>query len=755
MAEKKDPCGKEPFPRKNEPKLSHNLDDDLGAITVEDTGPAFGEVVKKHQDVPWLKKNANVLILSAAGVVSLVLLLVLGSLLGWFGGGQKSKPAAVAVATPTVQPQPQASSSPAQPARQSGQPAPQTGQPATAGGPQIKTLQPPPGPQAPGQEPKKEEPKKPSLPDDVAKWKKNDYYRARKKNDSKLVQAVVYLGQTFRGKETAARGLTELLKPLPPEKPAAGATPAPGPAQPRSPADLTKLVEAIVEALGCNGSPAALDTLEQILAGRFATDDDKAAVEAAVKTLAAHPSDENDALLFRVLTAADALRPNDRAGPWPAKDLQPKALEWVKPAASSGLRTKLAEWLADRAGGFDPKEPMCAFLMTADPHNCGAQMVFYKKADTPKDTKVELEKQFLDYSSKALARYLKVPEDSLAGLGSSGISAGQFGGPAPMIIGGAPPGANAGPGQPAKPAEVNPAPHVAGQLWSDGFRTLLEPQLGAKSLEQQSQLLLLAGTIPCESTRAILAKILRKRWYEGPKPLETAGLADRLITDPGLLVAIKMGGPRKDSPSTSPPAAAGTGRRVNAPAGGGPRSAELKKKLDAEQGWMDLSAKLVDSWRKRLYAAAQAKEKAAAHSGGQADDAAAPKLPEGFELGPEATVKAAYHLSWPDDAPPEITKLDLGPLDVYYIRAEESNRIKKLKTFYVRQAKVSASETRMIDKSIWIDSLRTAMRKDRRRSLDVLITRTSGGTGNVAENNDEADFLVEALIIEIREPTKE
>ena len=47
------------------------------------------------------------------------------------------------------------------------------------------------------------------------------------------------------------------------------------------------------------------------------------------------------------------------------------------------------------------------------------------------------------------------------------------------------------------------------------------------------------------------------------------------------------------------------------------------------------------------------------------------------------------------------------------------------------------------------------MQKDRRRSLDVLITRTSGGTGNVAENNDEADFLVEALIVEIKEPTKE
>ena len=207
------------------------------------------------------------------------------------------------------------------------------------------------------------------------------------------------------------------------------------------------------------------------------------------------------------------------------------------------------------------------------PANCGAQLVFYKKADTPKDTKVTLEKQFLDYSSKALARYLGVPEDSLAGSGGVGIPLGQPGAMAPVVIGGGParPGAipggpppvvGPGPGQPAnqpaKPAEVNPAPHVVGQLWSDGFRALLEPQLGGKSLEQQSQPFLLAGTIPCESTRAILYKTLHKRWYEGPKALETAGLGDRLITDPGLLVAIKMGGPREES---------AVGRRGNAAGG--------------------------------------------------------------------------------------------------------------------------------------------------------------------------------------------
>ena len=175
--------------------------------------------------------------------------------------------------------------------------------------------------------------------------------------------------------------------------------------------------------------------------------------------------------------------------------------------------------------------------------------------------------------------------------------------------------------------------------------------------------------------------MLRKRWYEGPKALETAGLVDRLVTDPGLLVAIKMGGPRR-----TPSAAAGhRGREERhgySPPAGGAKAAEVAKKQQTEQDWMDVSSKLVDAWCKRLYAAAQAKEKADGQVGRVGRRHGRPKLPEGFELGPEATVKAAYHLSWPDDAPPEIAKLDLGLLDVYYVRAEESNQIKKLKSFY-------------------------------------------------------------------------
>jgi len=175
----------------------------------------------------------------------------------------------------------------------------------------------------PKEEPKKQPPKPPALPDDVAKWKKEDYYRARRENSPKLLDAVVRLGEKARGSAPAAQGLTDLLKPLPPAEPPAAGVP-PGAATPSAP-KLLGLVEKIVAALGNNGTEPARATLEQILAGTLTTDDDKVAVEAALKALAAHPCAENNAILFRVLTAPEALRPADRQGPWPAKDLRNKA----------------------------------------------------------------------------------------------------------------------------------------------------------------------------------------------------------------------------------------------------------------------------------------------------------------------------------------------------------------------------------------------------------------------------------------------
>ena len=342
-------------------------------------------------------------------------------------------------------------------------------------------------------------------------------------------------------------------------------------------------METIVAALGDNGSKPARKTLEQILAGTLATDDDKAAVEAALKALVTHPSTANDALLFRVLTAPEALRPADRQGPWPAKDLRAKAFEMIKTTASAALRTRLAEALPDRLLRATATNPARDLLLATDPLNCGAQKVLYEKESANKEAKGELknrlEQQLTGYSAAALARLLKIADDAPKG----GVPLNPAGGMPERTV--SPAG-----GTPDK-TETDLTLPVADLLWSAEFRGKLEAQLAElHSLERQTQLVLLAATIPQDSTRAALAKLLRKRYIDGPRALEEnaaggnegnrpgflfdqgnkptfpdqpnkAAFPDQLLTDPGLLVSVKML-PRRDTKGAGPIA----GRRNGAAA---------------------------------------------------------------------------------------------------------------------------------------------------------------------------------------------
>ena len=298
------------------------------------------------------------------------MLLIFGWQLGWFGGSEK-KGRDIA-----------AQPAPSQSAPSTSEPPPPSNRPVASSASSQKTED------AKKEDSKKEKNEDRPIPDDVSKWKKNDYYRARQENDPRLLKAVEWLGENAQGSEPAAQGLTDLLKPLPTEPPpsakpgAPNATqPAPGVAQPvpgvapsaaavkprvvrpRNQTELTKLVEAIVAALGENGTELARSTLEKILTGEQSTDDDKAAVAAALRALVLHPGPENNAVLLKVLLSPEDVRPTDRQGSVSAKDLWTKAFEYVKPAASVELRIKLAEVLAPRMVRLTASDPVREFLM--------------------------------------------------------------------------------------------------------------------------------------------------------------------------------------------------------------------------------------------------------------------------------------------------------------------------------------------------------------------------------------------------------
>ena len=539
--------------------------------------------------------------------------------------------------------------------------------------------------------------------------------------------------------------------------------------------------------MGRNGSDVAHSTLEQILAGTFSTDDDKIAVEAALKALASHPNKANDALLLRVLTAPADLRPASREGPWPARDLQAKAFELVKPTASGDLRTKLAAALVESRARIDEKDPIDEFLLSPTPLNCTAQLLFFEKGNVNRDIKAALEQLFVSYSSMAMARCLKVSDEVQAGAGGASMFGGHVGmGGLDMsnVRGGQPPngvfvqpGAQPGfatPGRPGEPAKtdksdkpdnmekVDPKSQLAGQLWSESFRALLEPELAdLRSFDKQPQTVVLAATIPLDSTRAALAKLLYKRWTDGPKALETAGLTDRTITDPGFLVLVKSCCLREESAATpratniisSRPARNGYAASTY---GGGQLGGTLQKKQQAKQDWMDVSAKLVSGWCKRFNDAASAKDSDNEQPDRATDNAGA-KLPEGFQLSKEATLVASHRVSLPGTGPTDLSQARPDTLEVYYVRAEETGKLKRILGYYNRQAHASLTDARILDGKIWLDSHPPGSQKDRRRSVDVLVTRpTSGGFGAADNNsnNEDMDLTVEILIVEIKDPPK-
>jgi hypothetical protein len=328
-----------------------------------------------------------------------------------------------------------------------------------------------------------------------------------------------------------------------------------------------------------------------------------------------------------------------------------------------------------------------------------------------------------------------------------------------------PPMSPSGPPRPNEPIKAvggDLGSQLAGQLWSDNFRKLVEPQLNElRTLDKQPELMVLAATIPADSTRAILAKLLHKRWADGPKALETAGLVDRAITDPGLLPIIKTQCKRKESPST--PKATDAARRggrgpAPAPAGGGGKNEALQKQEQAKQDWMDVSAKLVSGWCKRL-GTVESNKDAGDAADKPSDDAGKANLPSGFELPSGAKVVASHHVLLPGAAPAGFSQVQPSGLEIYYVRAEESAKPKKATAYYCRQALARASDARTFEGKTWIESPRLATQKDRIRSVDVLIARP--GAAAVAPEQskgvveDEVDLTVEILIIEIKDPSKD
>jgi hypothetical protein len=517
----------------------------------------------------------------------------------------------------------------------------------------------------------------------------------------------------------------------------------------RGPLDPTNLVTAIVAALGDNGTEPARSTLEQVLAGTFPTDDDKIAVEAVLSTLAAHPSPQNDALLLRAIVEPEALRPADRQGPWPAKSLRTRALTLVKLSGCVTLRTELAETLANRLVRVIATDPISGFLLAPDPINCGAQLLLYQKPNSSMEIRNRMEQQLTGYSSGLLAELLELR-------GGKGVGKTQMHAPSMTDYAPTPTQMHAPSmtGYTAAPVasiavDAKLLPQLTSLLWSKDFRGSVESELGKFPHLDKPQLAMLAGTMPFDSTRAALAKVLKKRWDDGPAGFEALGLPDSVVADPALLVLMKMN-PRREIKASR----LSTGAMPRDDGGGLGRSDVMtaaQRKQKAELAWMEFSGRTVSAWCGRLNALAQAKDKAAAESGNLASPAE-PKLPADFALSEGARFVAAHHVLLPDQAPAALADQPPDLLEIHYVCAGQTSTMRKAFAYYASQAKSKTTDDHKIGDAIWIDSVRLVPQSGRRRSIDVLLTRADKQPFDAVKDVEEADLIVEILIVEIKDP---
>lgn len=606
----------------------------------------------------------------------------------------------------------------------------------------------------------------PQLPDDVSNWSKADFARARQENSPKLIEAVTFLGEKFPGSVPVAQQLAELLK-------------SPKPAEEDNSFrrvttfGVPGFIEVTMIALGKNGSPAARQTLMQVLNGKVTTDNDQEAVDAVLRTLILIPSAENDDILVKVLISPSDFRPatviSTQQMTMQPNELRMKALELVRQGASENLCIKLAENIVQK--GFEPADSIATFLLEDNPANLGAQLVLYQSEDLTADIKTRLEQYFLNYGSQAIGLTMGIPS------GTDGATSTMPGSTRGGLLPGGrdrmPPGVMPHTG--AVPSDVlrerisdyDRGVHLAKQLWGEPLASLMSERLNdVRTLERSAPEIVLASTLPLESIHAAMYKMLKKRAAnEGPMQLESAGwTTDRVLIDPGLLVLLKML-PRSKAIKTAPIGGVGaastrTNPRAYSPrrptgidAGGAmgqpTRSEAAQRKEQIEMGWMLTISKMVESWCTRLEMASQAQKRAARR--GQKVFESQPTRMDEFELPQDAKVLAAYQLNWPEKAPADMGKVKPAALKIQYFRLQQTGMLKKTMAAFKRQAK--GGDVHEMSNGQWLETIKNGSQPNTKRSLDIFVTSADGQPVDLTLTKEETiDLEIDILAFEIADP---
>ncbi len=565
------------------------------------------------------------------------------------------------------------------------------------------------------------------LPAQLADWQLTDYWKARQYGTPRFVEAVRYYGRNTAGNAKAIALLLNML-----------AIPGAGEVQ----------EEAIVQALADNGTPAAWKGIEGLLDGTTRAAHPVLARDTALRVLI----DRGDSTSEKILLAA-VLRSSKSSSPT-VRDLARKILEDHGPEMSEGFRVVLAGYSVDPQIPQDQRDLLQEFLLRPDPRNLGAQAIIYRAPATPLALRRHLRGEFLRQSSAAVGLLTDIPVvievprhetqvvSAQAGQYQTAYEARRHQARVERKTAVA-----------AAEGRIDPqlTARVARHMWSREMLVHLAGELyQVDALTHEPQLLALVGTIPVDPMRARLYETLHRNWQDGPTGVESTGLFDQVVTDPGILVVLKMM-PRSDSGAADASRLAPWLRKQRTDQDQASGLGQVRAMVDnVEAEWMRVTGQAVLRLSERFEAAALAK---ARQSSGAAE-ASARRMSTGsvslpFELHTGARVVTEYELTWPHDVADATCGEAVGPIRVHHVRIEEQNRYAGVFGYYRHQ--IPGAVEHLSSQGAWFDGLIRRPESGTQVSLDVVINRDRI-RGSV--DNEREKLRIDVLMVEIFDPSQ-
>jgi len=596
---------------------------------------------------------------------------------------------------------------------------------------------------------------KPARPERLADWKKADYLSACREGDPRLSEAIDHFSIRFKGSESAARLLVELL-----QTPGGNAAKAVVPGR----RDTTT---AIIDALVANGSAIAREGLVGLLAGSIKVTNDREIVTAVLRALARGAKTADDDLLLaalvemppRVNTVSPATggggplsaTPNGASAVMSAAELHSAAAAAFRPSASENLRLRLAKRILEPGVPPADRPRLIECLNEPRPDNLAAQVLLFANTELEPRVLETFQRWFMECSMSALASLQGIrvehgetwgggpgyPRSGSAGgvdFAGGGESRSPWGSMVPV------PAAASGTSGLAASAlrlpEVDPA-LVGRAIWTQPFCAAIEQRLAeTRSLSDSHGLVLLAATVPLPAARTALQRALERHWYEGPAAVFGTGLPQGFLPDPGLLFVLKSLPHRNQAAPAPSKVRATAARPTKSAAKTMPLRVAQQKQDQVAVEWVKASERLIEAMTRRFQAAARARK---FDRRNLADAAAGAAL----NLPREAEVVGVFAADLPGAAL-AAAHSPVEPLRVRYVMANQKTRISAVAALCRRQ--VENCQQRTMPDGVWLDGYQGHTGDSRRVSVDVLIHKLVPNAPFTADQ--EQDLLIEVLSLE-------